>query len=114
MREEMKERDEARRLQFRKEGWPYFAYRCGEKSRGITRIGKWEKTSSYFDKEKAKRVTKTEKHNTTPKKMQVLLKTYRHDCDAWMLEMHLYLKPLPESEQAEWRLAFPDAVIDEE
>lgn len=97
----MQEKDDGIRFSYRKEGCPYFSYRYGEMSRGITRIGKWELTRLENNK------WKKYKCNVTPKKIEKLLKTFTR----WQrenMEFHLFLDPLPANEQTEWQTAFAD------
>lgn len=109
MIERMKEHDEAVRKRFREQRMPYFSYRLGEKSFGITRIGKWKTENKYWDEKELKEIKEVKRFNVTPKKMEKILRTFRNDI--WLVETHLYLKDLPGAE--EWKAAFPDAVIDE-
>lgn len=105
MIEKMKDDDAALRDQFMKQGFPYFSYRYGERARGICRIGKWEEVNWYFDKEKLKNVCERKKRNVTPKKMMKVLKTFT-GWESSSMDVHLWLEPLSETEQSEWRSAF--------
>ena len=107
MIERMKDADEALRHTFMRQGFPYFSYRYGEKSRGITRIGKWEDVTKHYDEKRMKSVVDKVKHNVTPKKMlKVANRFTRYERE--YMEFHLWLQPLSEAEQNEWRSVFSE------
>ena len=112
MRDEMRRKDEAMRLNYRRDKIPYFAWLYGDRSRGIIRIGRWTEEWTEFDWEKRQDVRFKKNRNVTPKKMLRLMKTFGHL--VWDVETHLFLMGLPEELVSEWRTAFPDAIIDEE
>ena len=110
MIEKLKDADATLRKCFRDQGFPYFSYRYGEKARGICRIGKWDEMDWHFDKEKLKNVCDKKKHNVTPKKMLKVVKTFTK-FERANLELHLWLEPLSETDQNEWKSAFADIDI---
>lgn len=90
---------------FYKQGFPYFAYCLGDKTRGICRIGKWEDIHIFHDGNRE--VVEKKKHNVTPNKMLKVVKTFSR-WEREYVNFFLWLEPLPENEREAWRKAFKD------